>query len=122
MEEKHGWPAPTCGACGKKFSYPHQVTKHQKIFHMGERNYKCDQCDMAFCTQKGLKQHEYRHSDARDFTCDFCSKAFKTLKYLRLHTKIHLNDKRYVCSVCQEAFVQSTSLKYHMRKRHPELL
>ncbi|KAI8427110.1 hypothetical protein MSG28_014738 [Choristoneura fumiferana] len=115
MEEKHGWPAPTCGACGKKFSYPHQVTKHQKIFHMGERNYKCDQCDMAFCTQKGLKQHEYRHSDARDFTClqghedgiaSFCTTAEND------------GTKEYTCVVCERVFKKWAHFSQHYRHVH----
>ncbi|XP_063632078.1 zinc finger protein with KRAB and SCAN domains 1-like isoform X7 [Cydia splendana] len=122
MEQQHGWKAPTCDACGKKFSYPHQVLKHQKHYHMGEKNHTCEQCGQAFSDIKNLKQHMFKHSDVRNFKCQYCSKAFKTPKYLRLHVKIHLNDKRCVCPVCQEAFVQTASLKYHMSKRHPDYI
>lgn len=115
-----GQPQPAARVA-KKFAYPHELVTHQKTYHMGEKNYKCDQCDMSFAKSLSLRRHYLRHSNVRDFKCDFCPKAFKCSKYLRVHTKIHLNDKRYVCKVCEDAFVQSGNLKYHMKKRHPNV-
>lgn len=120
MEKEHGIPAPTCGACGKKFSYPFQVLRHQKNYHMGERKFTCESCDKTFTSRANLSQHQMTHSSVRPFKCDYCEKSFKWKKHLKTHLMIHLDVKRHVCTVCQEAFVQHTSLKYHIIRRHPD--
>lgn len=122
LEEAHGIPAPTCGACGKKFGYPNQVLRHQKNFHMGEKRFRCRHCDMMFSSQANLTQHEIKHSEERGHKCEYCGKAFKWRKNLRTHIMMHLDDRRHICSVCNEGFVQQTSLKYHITKRHPEMV
>ncbi|CAG5057435.1 unnamed protein product [Parnassius apollo] len=120
FEKAHGVPAPSCGACGKKFAYPNLMLRHQKLYHMGEKKYSCNICDMAFKTRSDLTKHAVKHLDVRTFKCEFCDKSFKWKHSLNVHIRMHLNDKRHVCEVCQEAFVQQSSLKYHIVKKHPE--
>ncbi|VVD04906.1 unnamed protein product [Leptidea sinapis] len=120
MEEAHGLPRPECGACGKKFTFPFRLLQHQQTFHMGERNFACEQCDMRFPTNQRLNRHMISHSESRPFSCNFCGKSFKSKKGLRVHTDIHIDRRRYKCTTCGEAFVQSSSLKYHVAKRHPD--
>ncbi|KAG6460257.1 hypothetical protein O3G_MSEX011883 [Manduca sexta] len=122
LEQAHGVPAPACGACGKKFNYPNQVLRHQKHFHMGEKSFKCQSCDMMFSSQANLTQHAIKHSTQREHKCEYCGKAFKWRKNLTTHIMMHLNNRRHVCSACDERFVQQTSLKYHITKRHPEMV
>ncbi|XP_068625819.1 zinc finger protein 892-like isoform X4 [Battus philenor] len=120
LEEKHGIPAPTCNACGRKFAFPNEVVRHQKYYHMGEKKFQCSDCGKRFSYKALLTQHVIMHTTLRAFTCQICEKSFKREKTLRTHLRIHLNDRRYVCKICKEAFVQIGSLKYHMIKRHPE--
>ncbi|XP_073963982.1 uncharacterized protein isoform X9 [Choristoneura fumiferana] len=120
LESVHGWAAPSCGACGKKFAYPFQVQRHHKIVHMGEKSYKCDVCDMMFASQYRLSQHSIKHTSLRRFSCNFCGKAFRWRNNLKTHVMIHLDERAHVCPICEDAFVQQSSLKYHMGKRHPE--
>ncbi|XP_037299026.1 zinc finger protein 260-like isoform X4 [Manduca sexta] len=122
LEQAHGVPAPTCGACGKKFNKPNQVLRHQKHFHMGEKSFKCHSCDMMFISKSYLKRHAIKHSTQREHKCEFCGKAFKWRKNLKTHIMIHLDNRRHACSVCDERFVQQASLKYHITKRHPEMV
>ncbi|XP_050359637.1 zinc finger protein 184-like isoform X2 [Nymphalis io] len=94
LEKVHGVPAPSCGACGKKFSFPFQVLRHQKTYHMGEKKFACVVCDKTFASRGNLAQHEVKHSTARPFKCDSCDETFKWKKHLRRHMMTHTNMKR----------------------------
>ncbi|XP_038221017.1 zinc finger protein 652-B-like isoform X3 [Zerene cesonia] len=89
MEMKHGVPAPTCNACGKKFSYPFQVIQHQKTYHMGEKNIACPICDMRFGSKVNLYQHKVKHSDEKLNKCDYCGERFKWRKQWSRHMTKH---------------------------------
>ncbi|XP_045781749.1 zinc finger protein 836-like isoform X10 [Maniola jurtina] len=119
LEECHGIPRPSCGACGKKFAKKCQVLRHQKFHHMGERNFQCEVCDMRFFCAGRLNVHMVKHEPDRPFKCEFCKKAFKRKITLKTHTMIHTDTRRQVCQICQAAFVQRSSLTYHMTKTHP---
>ncbi|XP_039762458.1 zinc finger protein 75D-like isoform X9 [Pararge aegeria] len=122
MELEHGIPAPICGACGRKFAFPSEVIRHQKLYHMGERNYKCEVCNFKCKSINHLGTHKMTHAPERPFKCEICKKTFKWKNGLGRHMMIHLNVRPHVCGVCQEAFVQKTSLQYHITRRHPELV
>ncbi|XP_041989233.1 zinc finger protein 286A-like [Aricia agestis] len=120
MEEAHGVPMPKCSICDRKFAYEFKLLRHQRTFHMGERNYECDVCHKRFSGTAQLKRHVVLHRPERPFECNVCDKRFKSSKYLNIHMKMHLNDRRHVCKSCGKSFVQGSSLKYHVTKRHPE--
>ncbi|XP_039762453.1 zinc finger protein 583-like isoform X4 [Pararge aegeria] len=121
MDEKHGLPAPYCAACGKKFAFPFQVLRHQKFHHMGESEHRCELCKVACVNRSKLVEHKRTHEpDYRPFRCEICNKTFRWQKNLKTHMMIHTNSKPHVCKHCSEAFVQYTSLRYHVRRRHPE--
>ncbi|OWR52863.1 zinc finger protein 449, partial [Danaus plexippus plexippus] len=94
LEKAHGVPAPSCGACGKKFPYPFQVLRHQKTYHMGEKKFVCNVCDMTFASRGNLVQHQVKHSSLRPFKCDLCEETFKLKKHLSRHRLTHLNQRR----------------------------
>ncbi|XP_052745610.1 zinc finger protein 93-like [Bicyclus anynana] len=119
MEAVHGIPAPTCGACGKKFNRPSFLLRHQKLFHMGERDYKCDKCDYASPTAYHLNEHKMIHEEARPFVCEVCNKPFKWKGVLQRHMLIHLNIRPHVCPVCGQGFIQKPSLRNHIGRKHP---
>ncbi|CAG9789649.1 unnamed protein product, partial [Diatraea saccharalis] len=121
LEEVHGVSRPTCNACGKKFSYPNQVIRHQKAFHMDEKMFQCTQCDMKCATRWQLARHSDKHSTKRPYRCEYCDKTFKWKKNLKTHIMIHRDERPHVCDVCKEAFVQQSSLKYHLMKKHTRL-
>ncbi|XP_063367535.1 zinc finger protein 99-like [Cydia amplana] len=120
MEERHGWKAPTCPDCGKKFSYPCQVPAHQREVHNRLENltYICDQCGDKFPSLPRLKQHEIKHSDVKNYKCSKCPKAFKTITYLRQHLVRHSDVKRHICDKCGAAFVNYKDLYAHATAKH----
>ncbi|XP_069363832.1 zinc finger protein weckle-like isoform X28 [Maniola hyperantus] len=120
MEECHGLPAPSCGACGRKFAFPGQVARHQKFFHMGESAHSCEPCDLKFKSRSEYNHHLIKHGDVKAYKCELCDKMYKWKRGLRMHMLVHNNIRRHVCHVCQEAFFQQSSLKYHQMKKHPE--
>ncbi|XP_038221015.1 zinc finger protein 32-like isoform X1 [Zerene cesonia] len=122
MEAAHGLPAPSCGACGKKFAFPNQVLRHQKAYHMGEKQYKCAVCDMQFASNALLVTHSIKHTALRPHRCGYCEKTFRWKKNLKTHVHMHLDVRKHVCRVCDESFVQQSSLKYHMTKRHMDAM
>ncbi|CAG9574902.1 unnamed protein product [Danaus chrysippus] len=94
LEKAHGIPAPSCGACGKKFPYPFQVLRHQKTYHMGEKKFVCGVCDMKFASRGNLVQHQVKHSSLRPYKCDLCEETFKLKKHLSRHRLTHLNQRK----------------------------
>ncbi|XP_069360923.1 fez family zinc finger protein 2-like [Maniola hyperantus] len=118
--EEHGLPAPSCGACGKKFAFPFQVLQHQKFYHMGEAEYRCEPCNLKFKSRGKYNHHLIKHKDEKAYKCELCDKSFKWKNGLTTHMLIHNNIRRHICHICQEAFIQQSSLKYHLMKKHPE--
>ncbi|XP_022125723.2 zinc finger protein 189 isoform X3 [Pieris rapae] len=122
MEKAHGLPLPSCGACGKKFAFPNQVLRHQKEYHMGEKQLTCAICEMKFVSNTLLLKHSIIHTGLRPYKCSYCDKSFRWKKNLKTHIYMHLDVRKHVCNICNESFVQQSSLKYHITKRHTDML
>ncbi|XP_023939895.1 zinc finger and SCAN domain-containing protein 16 isoform X6 [Bicyclus anynana] len=122
MEECHGLPAPCCGACDKKFAFPWQLLQHQKFYHMGEADYRCEPCNLSFIRRSKYMNHLIKHGDLKAYKCEICDKSFKWRSGLRTHMLIHKNIRRHVCNICLDSFVQQSSLKYHVMKKHPNMV
>ena len=121
-----------CNYCSKimssKFSYMHQ---HLKRFHDIEENV------LPFDSQQtGIKNNHFKtlkcdkcekmmnHTDKCpcDTTCSFCGKYFNGMhgkKSLKIHIK-HFHERvRLQCDFCSKNYVDTSGLKYHMKKEHP---
>ncbi|RVE42468.1 hypothetical protein evm_012898 [Chilo suppressalis] len=137
LEEAHGVPRPTCNACGKKFSFPNQVLRHHRAYHMAEKLFQCPICDVKCETRFQLKRHSDKHSPKRPYKCDYCDKSFKWKKNLKTHVMIHLderphvcddvgeyvsvsgdNNKRFICKACEIAYRRLSDLRYHITRTH----
>ena len=49
---------------------------------MGEKSYKCSQCDYTCTRVANLHTHMLTHTEERAFNCDQCIKIFKRKSYL----------------------------------------
>ena len=63
-------------------------------------------------------------SDNRTHFCSFitCTKAFKTADALKMHMMFHLDEKPLKCEHCDYSCRQKSSIRFHMKKTHPELV
>ena len=55
--------------------------------HLGEKNFKCEKCDMAFACNSLRYHHIQKVHDGIEFRCHLCGKDFAYKKGLRRHIK-----------------------------------
>ena len=63
-------------------------------------------------------------ADNRTHFCTFmtCTKAFKTADSLKVHMLFHQDLKPLKCEHCEYTCRQKASIRFHMKKKHPELV
>ena len=63
-------------------------------------------------------------SDNRTYFCRWitCTKAFRTAESLKTHSLVHTDEKPVKCEHCDYTCRQRNSIRFHMKKKHPELL
>jgi len=79
--------------CNKSYKSKENLILHFKNFHLKEKPYKCNYCDLHFSHRNGKTYHERK-----------------------VHTKILPN----VCthSGCNKAYASKSALKYHLNFQH----
>ena len=50
--------------------------KRHSIIHIGEKTYKCENCDKAFSVLSILTSHRRIHTGEKPYKCKDCDKAF----------------------------------------------
>uniref|UniRef100_A0A1Y1L9J3 Protein hunchback n=1 Tax=Photinus pyralis TaxID=7054 RepID=A0A1Y1L9J3_PHOPY len=98
-----------CNVCGFRTAYRYLLTRHMAQ-HLGERNFKCDQCDYTGFTAAIVRRHAAKHSKD-EFFCDNCPYATKLKGSLRIHMLKHIGGKTRKCTVCN----YSTNIKRNMQ-------
>ena len=61
---------------------------------MGEKKFKCDQCEQAFYESGHLTTHKRKHTGERPYVCELCPKAFTVSSKLKRHVNTHYNIPR----------------------------
>ncbi|KAL4227034.1 hypothetical protein ACF0H5_015010 [Mactra antiquata] len=113
--------------CDRSFKTSRALGLHLNEFHkQAAKNYKCTEegCDMAFYKKSHLDRHIDAHKDNRTHFCLFitCTKAFRTAEALKVHTRVHTDEKPLKCEHCDYRCRQKSSITFHMKKKHPDML
>lgn len=113
QEREHLQIRHPCDICGKIFSTRDVLNAHRKL-HTTE-NFKCDQCDQEFKSNKYLYKHKQKHLGVKKFICAFCGKSFLVGEYLKDHLRIHTGEKPFDCKICGKLFRTTNHLRQHNR-------
>lgn len=94
--------------------------KKEESDEEGSGEYKCQHCDKAMATKKGLRRHVSMHKPkAEPVTCEICRKVCASQARLVLHQKTHKPKEKvpreYLCHICSKVYPSNSSLTYHMR-------
>ncbi|XP_045166647.2 titin homolog [Mercenaria mercenaria] len=113
--------------CEKSFKSTRALALHLNETHQkAPKNFKCEEegCEMAFYKKCHLDRHTDAHKDNRTHFCTYitCTKAFRTADSLKVHSLVHSDEKPLKCEHCEYTCRQKNSIRFHMKKKHPELL
>nr|BAE37744.1 unnamed protein product [Mus musculus] len=126
--EKDSWDSPLqangrppagekryrCEKCDHAFCRLSGLQAHQRS-HTGERPYQCEECGRGFCRASNFLAHRGVHTGEKPYRCDICGKRFRQRSYLHDHHRIHTGEKPYKCEECGKVFSWSSYLKAHQR-------
>ena len=84
-----------CNVCPSKFNNNSHLKRHILYKHSGspERQFKCEQCGMAFVEKSTLRLHKRTHTKEKPFICDTCGKGFGWKHHLVYHETTHSKSK-----------------------------
>ncbi|XP_051276791.1 zinc finger protein 699-like [Dicentrarchus labrax] len=100
-----------CRVCGKQFSSDSDLRRHMDEIHIGEKAFKCSECDKEFARRDHLVVHLRIHTGEKPHKCPFCWKSFSQISNLNVHLRKHTGEKPYYCKSCGKMVAHSYHLK-----------
>ncbi|XP_071336099.1 zinc finger protein 180-like [Trachinotus anak] len=100
-----------CRFCGKRFKKDSTLIRHMDEVHMGERAFKCSECDKTFARRDHLAVHLRIHTGEKPHKCPFCGKSFAQSSNLNVHLRMHTGEKPYFCKSCGKMVAHTYHLK-----------
>lgn len=100
-----------CRVCGKQFNRDSDLIRHMDEIHLGEKAFKCSECDREFARRDHLAVHLRIHTGEKPHKCSFCRKSFAQSSNLNVHLRRHTGEKPYFCKSCGKLVAHSYHLK-----------
>lgn len=100
-----------CRFCGTQFFRYCDLVKHVENMHMGEKAFKCPECDKEFARRDYLGVHSRVHTGEKPYECPYCKKLFAQSSNLYVHLRQHTGEKPYFCKSCGKMVAHSSHLK-----------
>ena len=100
-----------CRFCGAQFFRYCDLVKHVEHMHMGEKAFKCPECDKEFARRDYLGVHSRVHTGEKPYECPYCKKVFAQSSNLYVHLRQHTGEKPYFCKSCGKMVAHSSHLK-----------
>lgn len=95
------------------------LLSHIRIYHTGERPFKCKFCEYAFKERHHLDMHINLHIGRTvRYKCNCCTYSAASEWNLEQHSRIHRNERPFPCAYCSKAFRQKVHCQIHMRTIH----
>jgi DNA-directed RNA polymerase subunit RPC12/RpoP len=110
-----------CPECGMRFGQKGNMTRHYKMVHEEEKNYKCDKCGVQFAMNSDLSMHiKTVHDKIRAFKCEHCGKSFGQAGNRKMHIEGVHSNIRYPCTWqgCTWTTTWKSKVKFHIRRAH----
>lgn len=102
-----------CDICKKHFNSYDCIRDHMNDFHMLEKMYKCDMCEVIL-PEVLLEGHARKDHHFYCFhECPYCNMEFVHVAVLLDHLKSHRGDKPLQCSQCGRVFKRYGHYKNH---------
>ena len=89
--------------------------------HTTIKPWKCDECDYAHASKRGLVEHKkYNHPEESDFIfCHLCTYKTPAKNSLKKHiAMVHQKIKRFACDQCSRQFYMKSQLTKHIKSKH----
>ena len=106
-----------CTVCNKLFRTNYKLRVHMETHAENNAKFICtfENCNKAFKSKIGLKEHAARHTGTYNFTCETCQKQFLLKSYFVAHQRIHSTTrlKSFACSLCPKVFKSKQNLIDH---------
>ncbi|XP_041866455.1 zinc finger and SCAN domain-containing protein 32-like isoform X1 [Melanotaenia boesemani] len=116
LHHEHAHGKKSCRFCGSTFTRDCDLIRHMDESHMGEKAFKCSECDKEFARRDSLALHLRVHTGEKPHRCPFCGKFFTQSSNLRVHMRKHTGEKPYFCNSCGKMVAHSYHLKICSRQ------
>jgi KRAB domain-containing zinc finger protein len=96
------------------------LAQHILYKHETNKPWKCEKCDFAHASRKGLNAHiRHNHKSENDLhVCHICAYKAKSKANMKEHIECVHEKLRFQCQVCEKEFSSKSKLKSHVKLSH----
>ncbi|KAL1378950.1 hypothetical protein pipiens_003875 [Culex pipiens pipiens] len=111
-----------CTMCGKIYKTSYNLKEHETSHNSDQKNHKCHICLRDFARRKYFLEHLRMHETENQFKCNECDKAYSTNRLLQQHIRVtHSGERPFQCSICPKNFARASSLHVHVQSVHKKI-